>query len=60
MERNKHHASDVLAGAAIGWLSARTVIHRNGDLLRDRRQLSLVPVAPPSGAGAGLGVSFAF
>jgi len=60
MERNKHHASDVLAGAALGWISARTVIHKDGDLLRDRRQLSLIPMAPPTGSGVGLGLSFGF
>jgi membrane-associated phospholipid phosphatase len=59
MERNKHHVSDVLAGAALGWISARTVIRGNGDPLR-RRELSLAPVAAPSGAGMGLGISFAF
>lgn len=60
MERNKHHVSDVLAGAALGWISARTVIHQNGDPLRDRRQLSLVPVSAPSGSGVGLGFSLGF
>jgi membrane-associated phospholipid phosphatase len=59
MERNKHHVSDVLAGATLGWISARTVIHGNGDPLR-RKEFSLAPVAPPSGAGVGVGVSFAF
>jgi membrane-associated phospholipid phosphatase len=60
MERNKHHVSDVLAGAVLGILSARTVIHQNGAPVPDRRQLSLTPVAAPSGAGVGLGVSLSF
>ena len=60
MERNKHHVSDVVAGAVLGIVSARTVIRHNGSPVHDGRQLSLAPVAAPSGSGIGLGVSLSF
>ncbi|HEX6736809.1 MAG TPA: phosphatase PAP2 family protein, partial [Vicinamibacteria bacterium] len=59
MERNKHHVSDVLAGATLGLISAHTVIHGNGDP-SNRRQLSLAPVAAPSGSGVGVGLKLDF
>ena len=32
MERNAHHLSDVVGGAALGYLVSRTVVRKNGDL----------------------------
>lgn len=61
MERNKHHASDVLAGAALGVIVGRTVVRKDGEpLAKKTRELSLVPMTAPSGTGVGMGVSVSF
>ncbi|MBI3932295.1 MAG: phosphatase PAP2 family protein [Acidobacteria bacterium] len=60
MERNKHHLSDVLAGATLGWLAGRTVVREDGEAPADGRRFTLAPVADPSGSGVGLGVSLSF
>lgn len=59
---NKHWATDVLAGAAIGFLSAETVWHLYPALTRMlpgrlARKLLLVPTYAPGG-GAGLALAF--
>src|SRR5262245_1304885 len=55
MEQNKHYASDVLAGAALGWIPARTVVRRAAEPLAKKRGLSLFPMTAPSGTGVGMG-----
>jgi PAP2 superfamily protein len=60
MEQNKHHASDVAAGAALGWIVGRTVVRKDGEPLAKKRELSLVPMTAPSGTGVGMGLSVTF
>jgi membrane-associated phospholipid phosphatase len=60
MERDVHHLSDVLAGAAIGYVVGRTVVRENGEPVPGKKSLTLVPMGDPSGRGAGLGLSLSF
>lgn len=53
IEQNAHYASDVVAGALIGWSVARGVVHRN-DGPPDTRKLTWTPYAN----GRGIGVVF--
>ena len=55
--KNVHHLSDVLAGATLGYIVGRTVVHQDGGTVRDHKQWQIVPSAPPTGAGVGAGVS---
>jgi hypothetical protein len=51
-----HFLSDVTAGAIIGTVTGRTVVHRNE---KERRRYALMPVAGPHGEpGVGLALSF--
>jgi PAP2 superfamily protein len=60
MEKNQHHFSDVLAGAALGFVVGRTVVRKDGEPLREPGRLRLAPAFAPSGGGAGLSFSLAF
>lgn len=60
LEKDVHHLSDVLAGAALGYVVGRTVVRENGEPIRGEKQLTLVPVSDPRGRGIGLGVSLGF
>ena len=60
LEKDVHHLSDVLAGAALGYVVGRTVVRENGEPFREGRQFSLVPVTDARGGGVGVGVSLAF
>jgi membrane-associated phospholipid phosphatase len=60
IESKAHHLSDVIAGATLGYLSAKTVVRRNGDLPGRGRRLVLAPALPAHGSGVGLSVSLQF
>jgi membrane-associated phospholipid phosphatase len=60
IESKAHHLSDVIAGATLGYLSAKTVVRRNGDLPGRERRLVLAPALPAQGSGVGLSVSLQF
>jgi membrane-associated phospholipid phosphatase len=60
VERNKHHLSDVAAGAALGLIVGRTVVREDGQPLRRDRRFSVVPMTDASGGGAGAGISIQF
>jgi hypothetical protein len=60
IERNKHHLSDVAAGAALGLIVGRTVAREDGQALRRERRFSVVPMTDASGGGAGAGISIQF
>jgi membrane-associated phospholipid phosphatase len=54
---DKHHLSDVLAGATIGVITARSVVRTNGVPVGRQRVFSLHPVTDAQGTGWGLGAS---
>lgn len=55
ISNNRHYLSDVLAGATLGVITARTVVRLNGEPLAGRRRsFSLGPTTDASGAGLGL------
>jgi membrane-associated phospholipid phosphatase len=60
LEKNVHHVSDVLAGAAIGYVVGRTVVREDGEPVGRSRRLDLLPATDASGRGVGLGVSLSF
>jgi len=62
LEENVHHLSDVVAGAALGYIVGRTVVREDSRPRRAERQpeVSLAPLLPPRGRGAGLMLSVAF
>jgi membrane-associated phospholipid phosphatase len=57
---NKHHLSDVLAGATIGYVTGRTVVRVNGPAPGRKATFALHPAADPTGGGVGLGASFSW
>lgn len=60
ISRNKHHLSDVLAGAALGYVTGRTVVKVNGQLPGRHRAFALHPVTDAYGAGVGVGASLSW
>jgi membrane-associated phospholipid phosphatase len=54
---NKHHLSDVIAGATIGYVTGRTVVRVNGDPPGRKRTFRLHPMADAAGGGVGMGGS---
>lgn len=60
IESDKHHLSDVVAGAALGMIVGRTVAREDGEPVRRQKKLSFVPMADAHGGGVGAGVSFQF
>jgi membrane-associated phospholipid phosphatase len=60
IERNKHHLSDVIAGAALGVIVGRTVTREDGEPVRGQKRFSLAPSFSPSGDGVGVGLSVDF
>jgi membrane-associated phospholipid phosphatase len=55
MATQKHHLSDVVAGATLGYLVGSSVARGNGGRVEpDRRRLSLAVDGGPSGDGVGL------
>lgn len=57
IEQDRHHLSDVIAGATLGLVVGRTVTRLDGERPARARQLSVGPVTDPHGQGVGLGVS---
>jgi membrane-associated phospholipid phosphatase len=63
---NKHHFSDVVAGAGLGWTVGHTVSHRNArppgtaDAGRPGVQVTVAPAGGPSGDGRGFQLHVAF
>jgi membrane-associated phospholipid phosphatase len=57
IESDRHHLSDVLAGATIGFLVGRTVARLDGERPASRRVVSVGPATDPHGQGVGLGLS---
>jgi PAP2 superfamily len=63
LEKNVHHLSDVLAGAGLGYISARSVMRSNSRPVgtpEHTAQLSFAPMTDPRGHGAGFRVSLMF
>lgn len=60
IERDKHHLSDVVAGAALGLVVGRTVVREDGEPVRREKRVAIVPMADPNGAGVGAGVHVEF
>lgn len=59
IERDKHHLSDVVAGAVLGTIVGKTVVRKDGEPEGGRR-LALVPMTDANGTGLGAGVHFEF
>jgi membrane-associated phospholipid phosphatase len=57
IERDRHHLSDVVAGATIGFLVGRTVSRLDGQEAAKKRFVSIAPATDPHGQGIGLGLS---
>jgi len=57
IESNRHHLSDVLAGATLGLIVGRTVGRLDGERPAKKRIVSVGPATDPHGQGVGLGVS---
>jgi membrane-associated phospholipid phosphatase len=57
IESNRHHLSDVLAGATIGLIVGRTVSRLDGERPAKKRTVSIGPATDLHGQGVGLGVS---
>ena len=60
MEKNAHYLSDVLAGAGLGYLSARAVIRKDSEPTGPGTHVSLAPARDARGGGAGLAVTLTF
>lgn len=61
MEKNVHWLSDVVGGATVGYLVARTVVRRDSeDLPAPHAQLRVSPSTGPGGKGVGLTASLQF
>lgn len=57
---NRHHLSDVIAGAAIGYVTGRTVVRVNGEPTGRKRTFALHPMTDAEGSGVGAGASFSW
>lgn len=57
IESNRHHLSDVLAGATLGLIVGRTVARLDGERPAKKRVISVGPATDPHGQGVGLGLS---
>ncbi|MGE0452694.1 MAG: phosphatase PAP2 family protein [Vicinamibacteria bacterium] len=60
ISNDKHYLTDVLAGATIGVISARTVVRVNGETPGRQRRFALGPVTDPQGGGVGVGASLSW
>lgn len=57
IESDRHHLSDVLAGATLGLIVGRTVTRLDGERPAGKRLVSVGPATDPHGGGVGLGLS---
>jgi membrane-associated phospholipid phosphatase len=60
VSRDKHHLSDVMAGAAIGYVTGRTVLRVNGQPAARHRTFALHPMTDAQGTGVGMGASLSW
>jgi hypothetical protein len=60
IERDKHHLSDVVAGATLGLIVGRTVAREDGEPVRREKRVALVPMTDAQGGGLGAGVHIEF
>jgi membrane-associated phospholipid phosphatase len=61
IESNKHHLSDVLAGATLGYLVGHSVSKSNGLPDRGREpRFTIAPATDASGTGVGAGFSYSW
>jgi membrane-associated phospholipid phosphatase len=60
LSNNKHYLTDVLAGATLGVVVGRTVVHKNGEPVGRHKTFSLAPVTDAQGTGFGLGGSLSW
>ena len=62
MESNKHHLSDVLAGATIGYLVGHSVAKSNGlpETTGRERRFEITPSTDANGTGVGAGFSYSW
>jgi membrane-associated phospholipid phosphatase len=60
IQSNKHHLSDVVAGAALGYIVGKTVVRENGEAVRGQKQIMLVPATDARGTGVGAGVNISW
>jgi len=57
IESNRHHLSDVLAGATLGFIVGRTVARVDAERPAKKRFVSVGPATDAHGQGVGLGLS---
>ena len=57
---DKHHLSDVLAGATIGYITGRTVVRTNGEPVGRHKTVTLHPMTDAQGTGVGVGASLSW
>ena len=60
ISNDRHHLSDVLAGATIGYITGRTVVRTNGEPVTRKRSFTLHPMTDAQGTGYGLGATLTF
>jgi membrane-associated phospholipid phosphatase len=60
ISNDKHYLTDVVAGATIGVISARTVVRVNGETRGRQRRFALGPITDPQGGGVGVGASLSW
>jgi membrane-associated phospholipid phosphatase len=60
IERDRHHLSDVLAGATLGMIVGRTVVRQNGGAPGRGFTLALQPATDAQGTGKGIGASLSW
>ncbi len=63
LQRNKHHLSDVLVGATVGFIVGRAVVRMNGKPLPASVEpagvsVAVMPILAPGTTGLALGVTF--
>jgi len=57
VEQDRHHLSDVIAGATLGIIVGRSVTRLDGERPARKRFVSVAPATDPRGQGIGLAVS---
>ena len=60
ISNDKHYLTDVVAGATIGVISARTVVRVNGETRGRQRRFAVGPITDPQGGGVGVGASLSW
>lgn len=57
IEQDRHHLSDVVAGATLGFIVGRSVTRLDGEAAAKKRVVSLGPATDPHGQGVGLALA---